>query len=89
MNWKKMSEEKPLHGQRVLYAISCYTGDMSNKMQYSFRGYLKVFNPYQEDKKFNPDFWEREHDRCAMPSSRIAVSESDIWCELELPKELL
>jgi hypothetical protein len=81
MNWKKMETQKPRHGQRVFYAIRRTSGG------YYFKGHLVVYNPYQDDKKFNPEYWERECEEDPRPYSRSPVSDSDIWCELELPEE--
>jgi len=80
-----MGDEKPRHGQRVLYATHLAS---IGTPKYDFKGFLRVSNPYQDDKKFNPEYWERQLE-IGGTNQRISVSDSDIWCELELPLEIM
>lgn len=73
MNWKRFSEEKPNHGEEVLLCIEHGHG-------FSFTGCRRVYNAYQFDKKYNPEYWHYESS-----GREEQLKEYHLWCRVELP----
>ena len=82
MNWKQVKDELPPIGEEILLGTLKHLGDRN--AFYWTSGY--VYRPYDQDKKFNPnyyeidfksDFYNKNRDRC--------LGFNDFWLKIETP----